>query len=111
MGRSIRSITNPRLSLNILSPEDVRRIHTATLDVIENVGVRFPSPRALEIWEAFGADVDRESMIVKAPGSLIEGASEEALHRLTAWQGATRARTCRWMETTSTWALTGAASR
>ena len=42
MAGKIKSITNPRLSLNVLSPEDVRRIHTATLDVIEQVGVRFP---------------------------------------------------------------------
>lgn len=78
MGRTIKSITNPKLSLNILRPEEIKRIHTATLDVIENVGVRFPSARALEIWEAYGAAVDRESMIVKAPGELIEQALKSA---------------------------------
>jgi trimethylamine:corrinoid methyltransferase-like protein len=54
----IKSITNPRLSLGVLSPEDVRRLHNATLTVIERTGVRFPSPRALEIWAANGARVD-----------------------------------------------------
>lgn len=78
MARPINSITNPRLSLNILNPEDVRRIHTATLDVIENAGVRFPSERALDIWEAHGAQVDRETKIVKAPGALIESALKQA---------------------------------
>ncbi len=78
MMRKIKSITNPALSLNILSPEDVRRIHTATLDVIENVGVRFPSQKALDIWEAHGARVDRDTSIVKAPAALIEQALKHA---------------------------------
>ncbi len=78
MAGKIKAISDPRLSLDILSPEDVRRIHTATLDVIESVGVRFPSHRALDIWEAHGATVDRERMIVRAPGHLIEEALKKA---------------------------------
>lgn len=78
MPRPIKSITDPRLKLEILSPEDVRRIHEATLEVIETVGVRFPSPKALEVWEAHGAQVDRNTMIVRAPGHLIEDALKKA---------------------------------
>ena len=78
MPRPIKSITNPRLKLEILSPEDVRRIHQATLEVIETVGVRFPSPKALDVWEAHGAQVDRNTMIVRAPGHLIEDALKKA---------------------------------
>ena len=43
MARKTKSITDPKLSLNILSQEDLQNIHDATLDIIENVGVRFPS--------------------------------------------------------------------
>jgi len=78
MAGKIKSVINPRLSLKILSDEDVRRIHSATLDVIENVGVRFPSHKALDIWEAHGAQVDRQTMIAKAPGRLIEDALKKA---------------------------------
>ncbi len=78
MAGQIKSITNPRLSLNILSPADVQQLHTATLEVIETVGVRFPSARALDIWQAHGATVDRQSMVVKAPGPLIEAALKQA---------------------------------
>lgn len=78
MASKIKSITNPRLNLNILSPEDVQRIHTATLDIIETVGVRFPSKIALDIWEAHGATVDRDTMIVKVPGYVIEDALKQA---------------------------------
>jgi trimethylamine--corrinoid protein Co-methyltransferase len=86
MAGKIRSITNPRLHLSVLSPQDVQRIHTATLDVIESVGVRFPSPQALDIWETHGATVDRETMVVRAPGHLIEEALRQAppVYRLAA---------------------------
>lgn len=74
MSRQIKSITNPRISLQIFTPEDVYRVHAATLEVIEKVGVRFPSKKALEIWNANHADVDWDRMIVKVPGEIIEGA-------------------------------------
>lgn len=74
MTKNIKSITNPKLHLDILSPQEVQRIHEATLWIIEHVGVRFPSRRALEIWEAHGATVDRERQVVRANPELIEGA-------------------------------------
>lgn len=74
----IKAITDPALSLGVLGSEQVQRLHAATLDIIENVGVRFPSPRALDIWQAHGATVDRETSIVKARGELIETALKNA---------------------------------
>jgi trimethylamine--corrinoid protein Co-methyltransferase len=74
MSKSIKSITNPKLSLGILTPDEVRRIHAATLAVIEKVGVRFPSRRALEIWQAHGAEVDHDKMIVRVKPAVIEDA-------------------------------------
>ncbi len=78
MAGKIKSVTNPRLKLQLLSPQDIEKIHQATLDVIESVGVRFPSPKALDIWASHGASVDRETSIVKAPGSLVEAALKKA---------------------------------
>lgn len=72
MKRAVKSITNPRLSLNILSLEDIRRIHTATLDVIASVGIKFASPKVLDLWDELGAFVDRETSVVKIPGEKIE---------------------------------------
>jgi trimethylamine--corrinoid protein Co-methyltransferase len=74
----IASISDPGLRLEVLSDDDVQRIHTATLDVIASTGVRFPLPQALDIWEAHGATVDRETSIVKVPGHLIEEAMDLA---------------------------------
>lgn len=78
MAGNIKSVTNPRLSLNILAQKDVERIHSATLEVIEKVGVRFPSHVALDIWESHGATVDRDTMIIKAAGHIIEEALKQA---------------------------------
>ena len=78
MSKTIKSITNPKLKLEILTPQEVKRIHDATLHIIENVGIRFPSKRALEIWDANGATVDHEKMIVRAKPHLIEAALKKA---------------------------------
>jgi trimethylamine--corrinoid protein Co-methyltransferase len=78
MTGKIKSITNPKLSLEILTREEIQRLHTASLDVIENVGIRFPSKLALDIWEANGAKVDRQTSIVKVPGHIIEDALKQA---------------------------------
>jgi trimethylamine--corrinoid protein Co-methyltransferase len=74
MSKNIKSISNPKLKLEILTTEEVKKIHEATLWIIEHVGIRFPSQRALEIWEANGATVDREKKIVKVKGDVIEEA-------------------------------------
>lgn len=72
MSQNIKSITNPALKLTLLSETDVQKIHTSTLDIIENVGVRFPSKKALLLWENFGGKVDHQTSIVKIPGHIIE---------------------------------------
>jgi trimethylamine:corrinoid methyltransferase-like protein len=43
MTQPIHAITNPRIRLEVLSRADIERIHTASLEVIESTGVRFPS--------------------------------------------------------------------
>src|SRR5690606_29843873 len=74
MSKNIKSISNPKLKLEVLTTEEVRKIHEATLWIIEHVGVRFPSRKALEIWEANGARVDHETKIVRVKGDVIEEA-------------------------------------
>ena len=81
MSKNIKSITNPKLSLNILTPAEVQKIHDATLNIIENVGVRFPSKRALEIWVANGATVDLDKMIVKVKPQIVIEALKKARYR------------------------------
>jgi trimethylamine--corrinoid protein Co-methyltransferase len=74
MSKSIQSISNPKLRLEVLTPAEIEKIHAATMWIIEKVGVRFPSRRALDIWAAHGAEVDTEKMVVRAKADLIEKA-------------------------------------
>jgi trimethylamine--corrinoid protein Co-methyltransferase len=74
MPKTIKSISNPKLHLEILAPQEVKKIHDATLWIIEKVGVRFPSKRALDIWAAHGAEVDAGKMVIRAKAELIEDA-------------------------------------
>ncbi len=76
MPKTIKSITNPKVHLEVLTPLEVKKIHDATLWIIEKVGVRFPSKRALEYWSAYGAEVDAGTMVVRAKAELIEKALE-----------------------------------
>ncbi len=78
MTKSIKSVTNPKVRLEVLTPDEVKKIHEATLWIIEHTGVRFPSKRALDIWQSFGATVDAEKMIVRAKPHLIEEALKQA---------------------------------
>lgn len=78
MPKQIKTITNPKLHLEVLTPQEIRKIHDATLHIIENVGVRFPSQKALDLWHSFGAQVDRERMVVKVKPHLIEEALMKA---------------------------------
>lgn len=70
--QKILSVTAPKLNVSVLDEEEILRIHTATLEVLETVGVRFPSKRAIEILEAHGAQVDRQTMVAKIPGAVVE---------------------------------------
>jgi trimethylamine--corrinoid protein Co-methyltransferase len=77
--RAISPIEHPKLHLEeVLSQDDVRRIHQASLEVIETVGVRFPSDWALDILEEAGATVDRQSQIARIPGQVVEEALAKA---------------------------------
>jgi trimethylamine--corrinoid protein Co-methyltransferase len=78
MTNFIKSITNPKLSVNILTDDEIKLIHQATLQTIETVGVRFPSKKALALWEEFGATVDHEKQIVRVKPDIIEMAIKKA---------------------------------
>lgn len=73
----ITSITNPKLKLEILSPIEIKRIHEATLNVLTEVGVRFPNKSALEIWSDHGAQIDWDTQIVRIPAPLVETAMQK----------------------------------
>ncbi len=66
----------PRVSL--LDQETRERIHEATKDVLWRAGVRYSSPRALEVLAAAGAECDAASGIAKLPPQLVDEALAKA---------------------------------
>jgi trimethylamine--corrinoid protein Co-methyltransferase len=78
VSQHILPVDTNHLRLKILSPDEVQRIHEATLDLIESVGLRFPSERALEILNEHGATIDHEKQIACIPGHVIEEALGKA---------------------------------
>lgn len=57
----LRSMTDQQLDL----------LQKATLEILETIGVRFPSEKALAILADHGAQVDWKTQIVKLPSSLV----------------------------------------
>ncbi len=56
----------------VLSPEEIRMIHEASLDVLENCGMKVMSDPVIDLLEKGGAVVDRTTRICRFPASLVE---------------------------------------
>jgi trimethylamine--corrinoid protein Co-methyltransferase len=67
-----------KLQLDVLTVDQVTEIREATLQVLQSVGVHFPSERALKIFAEHGAQVDAESQIVRLPPDLVLEAMSHA---------------------------------
>ncbi|HEY73114.1 MAG: hypothetical protein DRJ03_16640 [Chloroflexi bacterium] len=60
-----------KLHLKVLNEAQLAEIRSATLHVLEQVGVHFPSERALSVFAEHGAEVDTETQIVKMTPDLV----------------------------------------
>jgi len=67
--------------LRILSGDDLRRLDTAALELLENVGVSVPSPAAREAVVAQGAGAQGD--VVRLPAELVRRLVAQAPRRLT----------------------------
>jgi len=61
----------PAYRLQYLTDRQLDQLQEATLDIMETVGIKFPSDKALEILDGHGAKVDKASQIVKFPRDLV----------------------------------------
>lgn len=57
--------------LRFLDDQQLDKLREATLQILENTGIRFPSEKALAIFAEHGADVDHDSQIVKIPRDIV----------------------------------------
>lgn len=69
--------------LDVLTPGELEAIQSATLDIMERVGVRFPSERALGIFADFGASVDWTSQVVRLSPEMVRQAMAQAPRTFT----------------------------
>jgi len=74
---NIKPIKN-NLEFGILTGSQIAEIRAATLIVLEEVGVHFPSEKALKVFSEHGADVDLDTQIVKFPADLVLEAMSHA---------------------------------
>ncbi len=68
----------PAYHVNILADEQLDTLQSATLDILEHVGVHCPSEKALKIYTEHGAKVDSSSQVVKLPSQVVLEAMSHA---------------------------------
>jgi trimethylamine---corrinoid protein Co-methyltransferase len=71
-----------RARLTFLSDEEKARLHDEVVWVLENVGVGYNTPRAIDLMESAGAAVDREKLTARVPWRLVEQALEKTPRRV-----------------------------
>jgi trimethylamine--corrinoid protein Co-methyltransferase len=69
--------------LNFVSPEQIEKLHDASLHILENVGLDFLDEEALDIWQRAGAKVDRASQHVWPDRGLVVEAMAHAPRSFT----------------------------
>lgn len=67
----------------VLTPEDVKKIHLTALRILEEVGLCLPFQEALELYDAAGAQVDFDRQTVRIPAGLIENNLKKIPSRFT----------------------------
>ena len=65
---------SPQTYLTLLSNEDIDRIHSATLQVLEEVGLWLPNQEVLQILEGAGAKVDFKKQVARYPADMVTAA-------------------------------------
>lgn len=56
----------------ILSNKDLEIIHNSSLIVLEEIGVKFPHEKILQLFKENGFKVDNDNKIVKMPKKIVE---------------------------------------
>ncbi len=62
----------------VLNPEEVERIHAASMEILAEVGIKVNYKKAREIFREAGAEVDEQTLAVKLPEKLVRWAVDQA---------------------------------
>jgi len=69
--------------VDILSRDQLYSLHLASLELLEEVGVRVLSEEALELCDQAGAEVDFKRQVVRMPQYLVEECIRKSPHKVT----------------------------
>ena len=76
-------LRNSYRPVEVLSADELEQIHEASLTILEDIGIAFLLPEALDILEAAGADVNTSTQMVRFDRSLIEECVSQAPSKFT----------------------------
>jgi len=74
---------NPFRPTEVLNPDQLEAVHGTSLQVLEDLGIEFMSPEALDVLARGGAQVDRDSGLVRFDRGLIAELLGKAPARVT----------------------------
>jgi len=69
--------------LEVLSPQEVERIHATSMEVLATVGIKVDYRTARDLFRQAGAHVDDERACVRLPEELVEWALDQAPQQFT----------------------------
>jgi len=70
-------------TLSAMPKEEIEAIHSATLDILSNVGIKFPNNEALDALADVGAVIDRKQMIARFSDTALHKALRRAPREVT----------------------------
>src|SRR5262249_53173102 len=73
-----RPLSNPLPPVEMLSQSQIERLHEASMQILENIGIDFLDEEALDIWARAGAKVDRAAQHVWIDRGLVMEAVDKA---------------------------------
>lgn len=76
-------VVKPDMQIQTLTRQEIDQLHQATLTVLAETGVRFPSKKALDIFAAAGATVDVEHEIVSIPPEMLLASLDKVPKNIT----------------------------
>jgi trimethylamine--corrinoid protein Co-methyltransferase len=66
------------ISISLLSEEEKKLIHTKSLDILENIGVKYQSESALDLLAEAGCQINIQEKAAKIPPEVVEQALQSA---------------------------------
>ncbi|MDJ1006280.1 MAG: trimethylamine methyltransferase family protein [Paracoccaceae bacterium] len=78
-----RSVTNPYPPIEILDEERMEALHATSMRILSELGIRVMGENVMDLFEAAGAIVDRETSTIRIDESIVMAAVESAPSEFT----------------------------